>query len=60
MATPALAGCVLIRQYYMDGFYPVTPRTPATPFTPTGTLVKATMINATVDMTGVAGYPSSL
>ncbi|MCB9841348.1 MAG: S8 family serine peptidase [Phycisphaeraceae bacterium] len=61
MATPALAGCsMLVRQYFTDGFYPSGAASPSDAFTPTGALVKAVMLNSTVDMTGVSGYPSNL
>lgn len=61
MASPAVAGAAaLARQYYTEGFYPSGQATPSDAFTPSGTLVKATLLNATVDMTGVSGYPSDL
>jgi hypothetical protein len=61
MASPAITGAAaLVRQYYMDGFYPTGIATPATAFTPSGALVKATLMNGSVDMTGIAGYPSNL
>ena len=57
----ALAGCsMLVRQYFTDGFYPSGAASPSDAFTPTGALVKAVMLNSTVDMTGVSGYPSNL
>ncbi|MFH0983380.1 MAG: S8 family serine peptidase [Planctomycetota bacterium] len=60
MAAPAVAGmAVLARQYYTEGFYPTGVATPADALTPTGALLKATVINSAVDMTGVAGYPSN-
>lgn len=59
-ATPAMAGAItLVRQYYQDGFYPSGTRMPSHGFTPTGALMKATLLNSTIDMTGVAGYPSN-
>lgn len=59
-ATPAMAGAItLVRQYYLDGFYPSGTRIPSNGFTPTGALMKATLLNSTIDMTGVAGYPSN-
>ena len=61
MATPAVAGAAaLIRQYYSEGYYPGGSPNPADALTPTGALLKATLINSGVDMTGVAGYPSNL
>lgn len=60
MAAPAIAGAAaLARQYYMDGFYPTGTANPDDAFVPSGALLKATLLNGTVDMTGVAGYPSN-
>jgi hypothetical protein len=54
----AAAAAALVRQYYVQGWYPSgTPRA-ADKFIPTGALVKATLVNSTRDMTSVAGYPS--
>lgn len=59
-ATPAAAATTaLIRQYYAEGWYPTGTPQPSQVFTPTGALIKATLLNATIDMTGVAGYPSN-
>lgn len=59
-ATPAAAATTaLIRQYYAEGWYPTGTPQPSQIFTPTGALIKATLLNATIDMTGVAGYPSN-
>lgn len=59
-ATPAAAGAaVLVRQYFMDGYYPSGTRTPHHAFTPSGALIKATLLNGTIDMAGPAGYPST-
>lgn len=59
MAAPAATGAAaLIRQYFMDGFYPSGAAVPADAFTPTGALVKAVLINCTQNMTGISGYPS--
>ncbi len=60
MASPAVAGAgLLVRQYYTAGFYPTGAATPADAFTPSGALIKATLLNGTVDMTGLAGYPGA-
>ncbi|MCW5775446.1 MAG: S8 family serine peptidase [Phycisphaeraceae bacterium] len=60
MASPAIAGMgSLVRQYYTDGYYPTGAPKPTDAFTPSGALVKATLINGAVDMTGIAGYPSN-
>lgn len=59
-AAPAVAGAAaLAREYYMRGYYPTGTPTPGDEFTPTGALLKATLLNASRDMTGVAGYPSN-
>lgn len=61
MACPAVMGAAaLVRQYYEEGWYPSGVPDSADAFIPTGALVKATLLNATVDMTGIAGYPSNL
>lgn len=61
MATPALAGvAMLVRQYYVDGFYPSGGASASDGFTPSGALIKATMLNSATDMTGIAEYPSNL
>jgi hypothetical protein len=61
MACPAVAGAgLLVRQYYVDGFYPTGAAVPSDGFVPSGALIKATLVNSAVDMTGVAGYPSNL
>ena len=59
-ATPAAAAAAtLIRQYYVDGYYPTGSANPSNKFTPTGALIKASLINSAVDMTNIAGYPST-
>jgi hypothetical protein len=60
MASPAVSGTgLLVRQYYTDGFYPSGQATPGDGFIPTGALIKATLLNSAVDMTGISGYPSN-
>ena len=60
-ATPHIAAtAALARQYYTEGFYPTGTRQPHHAFTPTGALLKATLINGTIDMTNEPGYPSDL
>ena len=57
MACPAAAGlAALVRQYYTDGYYPGGVKNPDNAINPSGALIKATMIAATVNMTG--GYTS--
>ena len=60
-ATPHTAGtAALVRQYYTEGWYPTGTRQPHHAFVPSGALLKATLVNSTLDMTGVAGYPSDM
>ena len=60
MACPAIAGSALLaRQFYTEGWYPSGSPTPADALTPSGALLRATLLNATDDMSGVAGYPSN-
>jgi hypothetical protein len=59
-ATPAAAGAAtLVRQYYIEGFYPTGTKQPHNAFTPSGALIKATLLNSTMDMIGIAGYPNN-
>lgn len=61
MACPAIAGvATLVRQYFMDGYYPSGAPSPADAITPSGALIKSVLLNSAADMTGVAGYPSNL
>jgi len=60
MACPVIAGAgLLVRQYYTEGFYPTGAPEPADAFVPSGALLKATLLNAAADMTGIAGYPGN-
>lgn len=55
-ATPAAAGsAALVRQYYLEGFYPTGTQQPHHSFTPSGALLKATLLNSTIDMNGTVG-----
>ncbi len=59
MATPATGGlAVLVREYFLDGFYSTGTAMPANGFSPSGALVKAAIINAAQDMASLPGYPS--
>lgn len=61
MACPAIAGvATLVRQYFIDGYYPSGAPTPSDTMTPSGALIKSVLLNSAVDMTGVSGYPSNL
>lgn len=60
MACPAVSGATaLMRQYFTDGYYPTGAAVTANGFVPTGALLRAMVINGSVDMTGIAGYPSA-
>jgi hypothetical protein len=60
MACPAAtAASALIRQYFVDGFYPSGVANAADSLVPTGALIKAVLVNTSQDMTGVAGYPNN-
>ncbi len=51
MATPTTAGAAaLIRQYYVEGFYPSGAANPTDSLVPSSALLKATMINGADDM----------
>ncbi|MET0533672.1 MAG: S8 family serine peptidase [Steroidobacter sp.] len=58
-ATPSVAAAAaLVRQYYTEGWYPSGAKQPHNSFRPSGALLKATLLNGTLNMTGPAGYPS--
>ncbi len=53
MATPGAAGATaLVRQYFVDGFYPTGVATPGNNITPSAALMKAAVINSGDNMTG--------
>jgi MYXO-CTERM domain-containing protein len=52
-AAPIAAGAAaLVRQYFMDGFYPSGAKTAGNALTPTAALLKAVLINSAASMTG--------
>ncbi len=60
MACPAVAGAVsLVQQYFAEGYWPSGSPNPPDAFEPTGSLVRAVLVNGAQDITGVSGYPSS-
>ncbi|MEX0876692.1 MAG: S8 family serine peptidase [Phycisphaerales bacterium] len=60
MAAPAIAGtAALVRQYFDDGYYPSGMAESDDGFIPSGSLIKATLLNSSVNMTGIAGFPSN-
>ena len=59
-ATPTAAGAAaLVRQYFCEGWYPTGTQEAHHSFVPSGALIKAVLLNGTLDMTGVAGYPNN-
>src|SRR5207249_942657 len=57
MATPTTAGAAtLVRQYFMDGWYPTGSPQPANGFTPSAALLKSMIINSGREMTGTGAY----
>lgn len=60
MATPGAAGLTaLIRQYYTDGWYPTGSENSANALTPSAALLKATLVNSAVNMTGTTAIPAN-
>ena len=60
MASPGAAGLTaLIRQYYTDGWYPTGSENSANGFTPSAALLKATLVNSAVNMTGTTAIPAN-
>ncbi|GIL57145.1 hypothetical protein Vafri_12444 [Volvox africanus] len=54
MATPVVAGsALLVRQYFVDGFYPDGVRNPTKGFQPSGPLIKAVLLGGADHLTGV-------
>jgi len=51
MASPGVVGyALLVREYFMDGWYPSGTPTPADAFTPSAALVKALLVNSAVSI----------
>jgi subtilisin family serine protease len=60
MASPGAAGLTaLIRQYYTDGWYPTGSKISTNSFTPSGALLRATLVNSAVNMTGTTVIPAN-
>lgn len=54
MASPAVAGlAALVRQYFMDGWYPSGAANPADGLTPSAALLRSVLINSCINLTGV-------
>lgn len=59
-ATPHMAAAAaLVRQYFTEGWYPKGKKEAKNAFTPSGVLLKAALLNATVPLSGAASYPSA-
>jgi hypothetical protein len=56
----AAAAAALVRQYFTEGWYPTGEKVPANHVIPTGALIKAVLLNSTVNMIGPPGYPSDV
>jgi hypothetical protein len=53
MATPMVAGhAAIVRQYFLDGFYPSGAAKATDAYTPSGPLIKAVMMGGACDMKG--------
>ena len=53
LSTPVVCGCAaLIRQYYLEGWYPTGRKKPLDGFVPSAALIKATLLAGTVDIQG--------
>jgi hypothetical protein len=60
MASPGAAGfAALVRQYYTDGWYPTGGKVSTNGFTPSGALLRATLVNSAVNMTGTTAIPAN-
>lgn len=59
-AAPVMSGAAtLVRQYYLEGFYPKGTREQANAHSPSAALIKATLLNSTVPMEDVKNYPNA-
>ncbi len=60
MATPGAASLTaLIRQYYVDGWYPTGAANVGNGFTPSAALLRATLVNSATNMTGTTAIPAN-
>lgn len=60
MASPGAAGLTaLVRQYFVDGFYPSGSATPGDGFTPSAALLRAAVVNSGQQMTGEGSIPNN-
>lgn len=59
MAAPAVAGvAALMREYFVDGYYPTGSPVAGDGFTPSGALLKACLINSATGMGGIPDLPA--
>jgi hypothetical protein len=59
-ATPhTAAAAALVRQYFTEGWYPTGTQQAHHALVPSGALLKAMLVNSTIDMTGIVGYPNN-
>ncbi len=59
-ACPSVAGAAgLVRQYFMDGYYPTGVKTPEHAIVPSGALMKAVLINGGDKLSTEAAYPNN-
>ncbi len=59
-ATPHAAGtAALVRQYFTEGWLAAGRKDPANALVPSGALMRAMIVNSTVNMTGVPQYPNA-
>lgn len=59
MAQPAVAAIgTLVRQYFVDGFYPTGAATPGDSMVPSGALLKAVLAASGQNLSSVPGYPN--
>ncbi len=60
MATPGAAGLTaLVRQYFVDGFYPTGAAIPGNSFVPSSALLRATLVNSGETMSGAGAIPGN-
>ncbi len=60
MAAPAVSATALMaRQYFTEGFYPSGAANAADALTPTGTLLKAVLVNSAADLANDPGFPTN-
>ena len=58
-STPLVAGAAaMVRQYFVDGYYPRGEPSPEDGFDPSAALVKAVLINSSINMTATSPIPS--